>query len=100
MEKISSAGKMKKSIDISSVHCKVLFVTKQFNKNTFSYSEQWRYKGSEKLRQPLNRKVANLSESSNNKRIVVIERQSAFTGCFICGGESKSGSSGDLDDCL
>ena len=25
---------------------------------------------------------ANLSESSNNKRIVVIERQSAFTGCF------------------
>ena len=46
-----------KALTFPSVHCKVLFVTKQFNKNTFSYSEQWRYKGSEKLRQPLNRKV-------------------------------------------
>ena len=36
---------------------------------TFSYSEQWRYKGSVKLRQPPRWEGANLSEQSNNKRI-------------------------------
>lgn len=38
-------------------------------KQTFSYSEQWRYKGSEKLRQPRETEGASLSEQSNNKRI-------------------------------
>ena len=45
-----------------------------FIKKTFSYSEQWRYKGSVKLRQPLiSKEGANLSEQSNNKRIVMID---------------------------
>lgn len=34
-----------------------------------SYSEWWRYKGSEKPRQPRKTEGASLSELSNNKRI-------------------------------
>ena len=41
---------------------------------TFSYSEQWRYKGSMKLRQPRRAEGASLSEQSNNKKIVRLLR--------------------------
>ena len=44
-------------------------IKNKLNSKTFSYSEQWRYKGSVKLRQP-RKEGANLSEQSNNKRIV------------------------------
>lgn len=55
-------------------HCTVSYWNdnNQINK-TFSYSEQWRYKGSKKLRQPL---VIGRCQPerviSNNKRIVKI----------------------------
>ena len=58
--------------------------TEKFIEYTFSYSEQWRYKGSVKLRQPLiSKEGANLSEQSNNKRIVLVKNSPLFGGLFL-----------------
>lgn len=66
---------------IQAIRCKVLLLQKM-NMQTFSYSEQWRYKGPEKLRQP-RKEGANLSEQSNNKRIVLVKNSPLFGGLFL-----------------
>ncbi len=52
------SGNTGKTIDISAVMLYGHLVEHdKLNNQTFSYSERWRYKGSEKPRQPLVRKV-------------------------------------------